>query len=150
MLLRFAETFSRQFPVLDAGCGFGRNAVALAQEGFTVVCADRDGHRLHELMRFTATKKLIRALLPIRVVLAPLGWPFAPSSFSAVVFVHYLDVLLLPSVHCSLIPGGRLYLETVGGQGRNDLELPEAGELYALLSPRFQFDHYEERGQSAR
>src|SRR5439155_8545054 len=89
--------------------------------------------------------KLVGALLPIRVELARSAWPFAPSSFSAVVFVHYLDVLLFPSVHCSLSPGGRLYLETVGGQGKNYLELPEAGELCTLLSPRFQFDHYEER-----
>jgi SAM-dependent methyltransferase len=145
MLLRFARDFSREFPVLDAGCGFGRNAVALAHQALTVVCADRDGHRLDELMRLAATNKLVRALLPIRVQLAPSAWPFAPCSFSAVVFVHYLDALLFSSVHCSLIPGGRLYLETAGGQGGNYLELPKAGELYTLLSPRFQFDHYEER-----
>jgi 2-polyprenyl-3-methyl-5-hydroxy-6-metoxy-1,4-benzoquinol methylase len=31
-----------QLPVLDAGCGFGRNAVALASRGLSVVCVDRN------------------------------------------------------------------------------------------------------------
>jgi len=144
-LLRFAQSFSREFPVLDAGCGFGRNAVALAEQGLTVICAERDGKRLAELMRFAPTKRLCGALLPIRVELAPAMWPFAPACFSAVVFVHYLDTSLFPSAHSSLVPGGHLYLETAGGQGGNYLELPQAGKLHALLAPRFRFDHYEER-----
>jgi SAM-dependent methyltransferase len=144
-LLQFAQSFSREFPVLDAGCGFGRNAVALAEQAFTVVCADRDEQRLSELVRHAPTNKLRGALLPIRVELAPATWPFTPACFSAVVFVHYLDTSLFPSVHCSLVPGGRLYLETAGGQGGNYLELPQAGELCTLLAPHFRFDHYEER-----
>jgi SAM-dependent methyltransferase len=146
-LLRFTQKFSRGFPVLDAGCGFGRNAIALAQCGFTVVCAERDSSRIEELMRFAKINKLTLkgALLPIRVELAPLAWPFGPSCFSAVVFIHYLDILLFPSVHSSLVPGGHLYLETVGGQGQNYLELPAAGELNALLCNRFRFDLYHER-----
>jgi hypothetical protein len=91
-LLRFAKSFSREFPVLDAGCGFGRNAVALAKQALTVVCADRDEQRLGELMRLAPANQLRGA----RVELAP-------------------------------------------------AELPQAGELYRLLAPRFRFEHYEER-----
>jgi SAM-dependent methyltransferase len=40
-----------QWPVLDAGCGFGRNAVALALRGVSVVCIDRNAHRLGTLSR---------------------------------------------------------------------------------------------------
>jgi predicted RNA methylase len=43
-------TFS-QFLVLDAGCGLGRNAAALAARGLSVVCADHDLRRLHTLVR---------------------------------------------------------------------------------------------------
>jgi hypothetical protein len=50
LLLRFEQTFSREFPALDAGCGAGRNAIALAQLGLTIVCADRDEQRLSELV----------------------------------------------------------------------------------------------------
>src|SRR5262245_29282675 len=90
-LLRFGKPFSRDLPVLDAGCGFGRNALALAQSGFDVVCADRDGHRLNELMRFVRSKNIARRILPICVDLAPSTWPFREACFSAVVLVHYLD-----------------------------------------------------------
>ena len=98
-------------------------------------------------MRFAEITKLTfkGRLLPIRVELAPSEWPFGPSCLSAVVFVHYMDVLLFSSVHCSLIPGGHLYLETVGGQGQNYLELPTTGELHALLCSGFRFDLYQER-----
>lgn len=34
------EFFSRQFPVLDAGCGFGRQSIILAKRGFPVVGFD--------------------------------------------------------------------------------------------------------------
>jgi SAM-dependent methyltransferase len=153
-LLRFAQKFSRQLPVLDAGCGFGRNAMALAQREFTVVCAERDSSRIEELVRFAETNQLSFKgdLLAIVVELGPSVWPFGASCFSAVVFVHYLNTLLFPSVHRSLIPGGYLYLETVGGQGRNYLELPAAGELHALLCNQFRFDLYHERvvGPAAR
>jgi SAM-dependent methyltransferase len=37
--------------LLDAGCGYGRNAVALALRGFSVVCVDQDFERLNALVR---------------------------------------------------------------------------------------------------
>ena len=40
-----------QYPVLDAGCGFGRNTVALASRGLSVVCVDRDLDRLNSFIR---------------------------------------------------------------------------------------------------
>src|SRR5712692_9605299 len=33
-------------PILDAGCGYGRNAIALAARGFSVVCVDQKLQRL--------------------------------------------------------------------------------------------------------
>ena len=44
-----------QYPVLDAGCGFGRNAVALASRGLSVVCVDQNLGRLHTLVRLAPT-----------------------------------------------------------------------------------------------
>jgi SAM-dependent methyltransferase len=43
-----------QYPVLDAGCGFGRNVVALASRGLSVVFVDHEGDRLNSLIRFAA------------------------------------------------------------------------------------------------
>ena len=100
-LLRVAQRFSLEFPILDAGCGFGRNAVALAELGFTVICAERDIGRLDALMKVAPTDNLAGALLPVRTELGSAAWPFARACFSAIVFVHYLDTLL-PSVRPSL------------------------------------------------
>jgi SAM-dependent methyltransferase len=144
-LLGLAEEFSRKFPILDAGCGFGRNAIALAELGFSVVCAERDPRRLDVLMKAAASKRLARSLFPIHVALGTANWPFAPASFSAIIFVHYLDTLLFPSIYHSLVPDGALYVETVGGQGQNYLELPQQGELRSLLSPHFRLVTYRER-----
>ena len=35
--------------ILDAGCGYGRNAIALAGRGLSVVCVDQDFKRLKVL-----------------------------------------------------------------------------------------------------
>lgn len=128
--------------MLDAGSGTGRNAIALAQLGRTVVCADRDCQRLGGLVPNTRSGG---PLIPICIDLAPATWPFGANCFSAVLCVHYLDAALFPYFHSSLIPGGFLYIETVGGQGQNYLELPIAGSLRERLSRSFSFDLYEER-----
>ena len=41
----------RHRPVIDLGCGFGRNAVALASRGISIVCVDKDVDRLRTLAR---------------------------------------------------------------------------------------------------
>jgi hypothetical protein len=56
------------------------------------------------------------------------------------VCVHYLNSALFPCFHSSLVLGGHLYIEKVGGQGQNYLELPMAGALRELLSPLFFID----------
>jgi SAM-dependent methyltransferase len=144
-LLRLVDGFSRKFPILDAGCGFGRNAIALAELGFTVVCAERDPRRLDVLMKAAASKRLAHSLFPIRTALGTASWPFAPACFSAIILVHYLDTLLFSSIYHSLVSGGSLYIETVGGQGQNCLELPRHGELRSMLSPHFRLGTYQER-----
>jgi hypothetical protein len=113
--------------------------------GFSVVCAERDPRRLDVLMKAAANTPLAGSLFPIHTALGTASWPFAPACFSAIIFVHYLDTLLFPSIHHSLVPGGALYVETVGGQGQNYLELPQQGELRSMLSPHFCLETYRER-----
>jgi len=65
-----------------------------------------------------------------------------------------LDLAL--AVHCSihsnllaidatLRPGGFLIYETFGGQGRNWLDLPKAGQLQSRLKARFEIVTLQER-----
>jgi SAM-dependent methyltransferase len=144
-LLRVAKHFSRKYPILDAGCGFGRNAIALAKLGFTVTCVDRDLHRLDTLRKAAQRETLPGSVFPVHAVLDGAAWPFAPACFSAIIFVHYLDLLLCEWAHYSLVSGGFLHVETAGGHGGNYLELPTKGELQSRLLPHFQLAAYQER-----
>ena len=142
-----------QYPVLDAGCGFGRNAVALALRGLSVVCVDQNLGRLHTLVGLAPTHIAefkqrdtgVGQLYPLLANLNHSQWPFAQKCFGAVICIHFLDIELLDAFRASLITGGHLYIETFGGHGGNYLDLPKTGQLHDLLSPHFQLSFYRER-----
>lgn len=140
-------------PILDAGCGYGRNAIALAAQGMPVVCVDLEWKRLDVLARFgpmhAAGLKQPGCepgqLHTMRARLEPSCWPFRENCFAGIVCVHFLDVGLFEAFRTSVIENGCLYIETFGGQGGNYRSLPKAGELHDLLSPDFELPFYRER-----
>ncbi len=154
-LLRFADqvaSFGRG-TVLDASCGYGRNAVALAARGCTVVAVDNDQGRLAALEQVKTAYIAERASPDVRIGkiftvctdLKAERWPFAPSSFSAIVCIHFAMTHLVPCLLSSLQEGGHVYVETFGGQGENFRVLPKAGQLRDLLSRHVEFKYYKER-----
>src|SRR5664280_2683126 len=146
-LMSCANELSRlhSWPILDAGCGAGRNAVALALTGLSVVCVDRDIDRLLALSdiapRYIASIKpprnVVGKLYPICADLDELQWPFSPSQFSAITCVHFLKIGLLDLFWSALVVSGYLFIETFGGHGKNYLDLPKSGQLREQLSGRF-------------
>jgi SAM-dependent methyltransferase len=154
-LIKFVEEMGQapELPVLDAGCGFGRNALALAARGASIICVDRRLDRL-EVLASVGSKYLanqtqfngaIGKLLPVLADLDPLNWPFSEKCFSGIICVHFVDLGLLQAFRASLILGGFFYFETFGGHGGNYLDLPRAGQVHDLLSKDFDLNFYRER-----
>src|SRR5690349_16099950 len=150
-LLKFnAVLDSRTGPILDAACGYGRNAVALALKGLDVVCADCDHRRLSILMQlgpaYIRDHQIgdVGRLHPVRANLSD-TWPFGSNCFSAIISVHFLELILLPFFLYSLNSEGYLYVETFGGQGGNYLRLPAEGHLRTALEPSFELLYYREK-----
>jgi SAM-dependent methyltransferase len=152
-LIRFAGVIAsaQAGPVLDAPCGYGRNALALAAFGCTIIAVDRDHKRVQSLEHSIATWQQDNAgrgigrILPMRGDLSPDAWCFRPLSFGAIVCVHYDFRPILPDLISAIRPGGYLYIETFDGQGRNYVELPKAGELRERLTSVFVLKFYRER-----
>jgi SAM-dependent methyltransferase len=140
-------------PLLDAGCGYGRNAVALASHGLSVVCADEKLERLNALARLAPTYLAalkqpsceVGRLHPVLADLGPSRWPFRENCFAGIICVHFLDVELFEAFRSSLVAGGCLYIETFDGHGGNYLDLPKAGQLRDLLSKDFDLPFYREK-----
>jgi SAM-dependent methyltransferase len=146
-------TANSKSPLLDAGCGYGRNAVALASHGLSVVCVDQERERLDTLVRL-APKHLADLrrpsceagqLYPVLADLDPSRWPFRENCFAGIICVHFLNVALFGAFRSSLVAGGCLYVETFGGHGGNYLDLPKAGQLHDLLSKDFHLSFYREK-----
>jgi SAM-dependent methyltransferase len=150
----FVRKFAKQViasssgkPILDVACGSGRNALFLERMGGTVICIDRDlssfNANLKRQFRFVRT--LGMKLVPKKVDLVKDPWPFDPHSVGGIINVDFLMPTLFPLFARSLVPGGCLLLETVAGRGGNYLELPQEGELKAVLGFAFDLEFYEER-----
>ena len=125
-LLRFVHQFApNRHPVLDAGCGFGRNALALALRGLHVVAADRDPMRLSAFVNLTpsyfarfAPNSTVGEINALCTNLAPSTWPFRRNAFSGITCIHFPDHHLLNAFRFSLRRNGLLYMEPLVGTVR--------------------------------
>jgi len=127
-------------PCLDLACGRGRHALFAARAGLHVVALDRDASLLRKLAaQATAERLAIHALRADAE--SPLGLPFPPARFGAVVVTRFLYRPLAPRLVELLAPGGLLVYETFTerqrelGQGpSNPAFLLESGELPRLFA----------------
>jgi SAM-dependent methyltransferase len=139
--------------ILDVGCGLGRNAVALASHGASVVCVDRDLSRLRVLASAvprhvspqTVASSARGSIFPVCAEVDEATWPFVHNKFAAIICVHFLNFRLFRHFAEALVAGGYLYIETFENRGGNYLDLPRAGELRDLLAQHFSIQFYSER-----
>ena len=123
--------------VLDVACGAGRNALFLAQRGFSVVAVDISWEGLQRLAHRTRAQRL-----PVYPVHADLERFVLPdSSFDVIINTRFLLRSLFPAFRSVLKPGGLLVFETfnvdeievLGGDIRRAFAL-EHGELKAAFA----------------
>jgi SAM-dependent methyltransferase len=124
---------------LDLACGSGRNALWLAERGFSTMAVDRNAEAIRSL-----AEEAWRRGLSIRTEVVDLenGQSFLqPDSFGLIVVVHYLHRPLFPSIVGALRRGGVLVYETftraqaARGKPTNPAFLLEPGELLSLVQP---------------
>ena len=136
LLMRVLDhvTWSYAEPILDAPCGFGRNALALAAQGYDVIAVDNDLACLKSI-NASAVYQSNRSgkIITVSADLDADRLPFRKSSFSAILCVHYPPQKIIVDLCDALKVGGWLYIETFGGQGQNYRELPKLGEIPKAL-----------------
>jgi SAM-dependent methyltransferase len=113
-VIRLAERGAFRSPVLDAGCGTGENALAIAGSGMAVLGIDASPRAIGKAMNKARDRALAGAEFLVADVFAleGLGRKFA-SALDCGLF-HVLDDHERPvyaaSVHAALEPGGELFL----------------------------------------
>jgi len=133
-------------PILDAGCGFGRNGLLLRARGASVVFADNDGSRLSKLAKHLETLDKDASHAPTRIVQTDLnrGWPFRSGLFTAVIAIHFIPLGAIAEMTRCMAPGGTLVIESYGGHGENWRTLPPAEFTPTILSRLFYIESYVE------
>jgi len=127
----------QQGQALDVACGNGRNALFLAEHGFTVTATDYSTEALSLLRREAVARGLAITTRQIDLEAAPL-LPAGP--FDLVLQFFYLHRPLLQSLKTLLRPGGFMVLRTFsragsfpGGLANPDFVL-NPGELPELFA----------------
>lgn len=127
--------------ILDAPCGFGRHSYWLASLGYDVHAIDIDRNRLETAERYRP---------PLS---GQIGWRLGDletplqtdTAYDALITVHYFSESIVRRAHEALKIGGVFLFETFGGQGRNFLALPKAGEFQKMLGSDFELCALKER-----
>jgi SAM-dependent methyltransferase len=138
--------------ILDMGCGYGRNSIVLACRGHQVIAADNDFARLKALRESLKKDIFLNdgSIYLVKADLSGSGWPFKQHSFEGIISVHFPDYQAVKFVHHYLRRDGWLYFDSIGGQGKNYLQLPEQGWMKTILQESFVFHHYKERHAGPR
>jgi tellurite methyltransferase len=121
---------------LDVAAGRGRNALALARAGLSVVAVDFSIEAMHLLAATARVDRL--AIWPIVANLD--SFHLKDESFDTIVNINFLDRALFPEFVRALRPGGMLIADTflvdqaAIGRPRDPRFLLAHGELRALAS----------------
>lgn len=147
-LVAHAELLSGGGRALDVACGDGRNALYLAQLGYTVDAVDVSDVAIGALRAETEARGLTTAIAP-RVVDLECE-PLPPGPYDVIVMTNFLQRDLFEPLQDALAPGGLLVFETLArahvddlGHSFNPAYLVERGELPRAFGRLEIVDHHE-------
>jgi 16S rRNA C967 or C1407 C5-methylase (RsmB/RsmF family) len=138
--------------VLDVAAGRGRNALYLAEQGFSVHAIDRDASALQTLVSLAHERQLQNVTIEVTDLEAgPASEAVFPANrYDAVIVFLYLFRPLMPMFIQTLKPGGMLVYETFSVENHLRHNHPrrrefcfEPRELPALVSD-LHILHYDE------
>jgi SAM-dependent methyltransferase len=100
--------------VLDVAAGYGRNALFLAEHGFSVHAVDRDQEALQRLLRAARERRLSNVTTEVRDLEVDESNEeiFPANAYDAVIVFFYLFRPLFPALLRTLKPRGVLLYET--------------------------------------
>jgi tellurite methyltransferase len=144
----FLEAMLPRIPrgvALDVAAGRGRNALALARVGMTVVAVDYSAEAMRALAATVRNARL--AIWPVVANLD--SFHLKDESFDAIVNINFLDRSLFPQFVRALRPGGILLADTflidqlALGHPRDPRFMLEHGELRTLAGD-LELEQYRE------
>jgi SAM-dependent methyltransferase len=104
--------YVEEFPegrALDVATGTGRNAVFLAEAGYTVDAVDQSRAGLEITRERAAERGVADRLRPIQADLPSYGYP--TERYAAITISFYRAVDRFPDIKAALVPGGYLFVE---------------------------------------
>jgi SAM-dependent methyltransferase len=126
-------------PILDVGCGYGRNSLYLAELGYQVLAAD-----YYEKVFADKWYEKKSNIKPITID-ATQHFPFQNGTFGAVVVIHFYSEGLFQRLSDLVAPNGYIFYESIGGNGQNWIQLDFIGQVKKSLSENFTFRTYQEK-----
>lgn len=117
--------------VLDLGMGEGRNAIFLAEKGYSVTGIDISSVAIKKAEEFAKEQ----GVMITSIVADAKKYRFAPASFDAVLCFYYVDRDLIPIIEKLLKPGGYIFFEAYTlDQKRKSAKKVEDDDSYYLKS----------------
>lgn len=132
---------------LDLACGWGQNALWLAEQGYEVDAIDISGVALAR-----GREEAMRRGVRVRFIQADLDeYALPAAAYDLIVVFYYLERRLVPALRAALRPGGLLIYETFNQSvraQRPDVDpryLLETGELARFFADWEVLDYHEGR-----